>query len=50
MRFLFARGVTTILLVVGLGVEDDEDDHHKIISFCGVGLKRGFLIKTKNAW
>jgi hypothetical protein len=74
LRFLFARGVTTILLVGGLGVgddeddqgglgveddeddlgglgvEDDEDDHHKIISFYGVGLKRGFLIKTKNAW
>ena len=54
--------LTTILLVGGLGVEDDEndlgglgveddeDDHHKIISFCGAGLKRGFLIKTKNAW
>jgi hypothetical protein len=34
---------------VGLGVEDDKDDHLKIISFCGVGLRRGFLIKTKNA-
>jgi hypothetical protein len=59
LRFLFARGVTTILLVGGLGVDDDQDDqgglgvednHHKIISFCGVGLKRGFFIKTKNAW
>ena len=26
MRFLFARGVTIILLVGGLSVEDDEDD------------------------
>jgi hypothetical protein len=62
--------LTTILLVGGLGVEDDEDDQgglgveddeddqgglgvedddHKIISSCGVGLKRAFLIKTKNA-
>jgi len=26
LRFLFARGVTAILLAGGLGVEDDEDD------------------------
>jgi hypothetical protein len=35
---------------VGFDVGDDEDDYHETISSCGVGLKRGFLIKTKNAW
>jgi hypothetical protein len=33
----------------GLGMEDDKDEHLKIISFCGVGLKLGVLIKTNNA-
>jgi hypothetical protein len=46
LRFLFVRGVTTILLVSGFGVEGAHNDHHKIpillhvISFYGVGLKR----------
>jgi hypothetical protein len=46
LRLLFVRGLTTILLVGGLGVEEKQNGLgeipflFRVLYFCGVGAKR----------
>jgi hypothetical protein len=46
LHFLFARGVTTIVLVGGKGVADQ--DVHRVIPFVQLGQKASPPMKTTN--
>jgi hypothetical protein len=54
LRFPFVRGLTTILLVGGLGVEDQRNLFREVLllllvtDFCGVPPKRKFTFESQN--
>jgi hypothetical protein len=55
LRFLFVRGLTTVFVVGGLGVEDQQNGFlevlillHVIFFLVGLGQRGSLLLKTKN--